>query len=197
MKKQLIMIGIATLMMITIFYLNRTTSSDDVTSLTSYVEDELEVTEEEEVKVEEEVSFYMVDVKGQVKFPGVYEVQADLRVHDVIQLAGGFLETAKSETINLAQKISDEMVIYVPHLEEEGNKVSIETGSYSQEQTKISLNQATAGELETLPGIGPSKAEAIIHYREEFGKFESIDELTNVSGIGTKTLEKLRDYIEL
>ena len=198
MKKQIIIIGLASLLMMTIFYLNQSTSSIDSVSLDSYVENEREVTEIEEIEnVEEQVNHYIVDVKGQVKFPGVYEVEEHLRVHDVIQLAGGFLEMANETAINLAQKISDEMVIYVPHLDEEINNTSTDAWSPSQDEKKVSLNQATTGELETLPGIGPSKAAAIIKYREEVGAFQSIDELTNVSGIGEKTLEKLRDSLDL
>ena len=198
MKKQIIIIGLASLIMITIFYLNQSTSSIDSVSLDSYVENEREVTEIEEIEsAEEEVNHYIVDVKGQVNFPGVYEVEEHLRVHDVIQLAGGFLEMANETAINLAQKISDEMVIYVPHLDEEINNTSTDAWSPSQDEKKVSLNQATVGELETLPGIGPSKAAAIIKYREEVGAFQSIDELTNVSGIGEKTLEKLRDSLDL
>ena len=75
--------------------------------------------------------------------------------------------------------------------------LSANTWSPSQDEKRISLNQATTGDLETLPGIGPSKAAAIIKYREEVGAFQSIDELTNVSGIGEKTLEKLRDSLDL
>ena len=198
MKKQIIIIGLASLIMMTIFYLNQSTSSIDSVSLDSYVENEREVTEIEEIEnVEEQVNHYIVDVKGQVNFPGVYEVEEHLRVHDVIQLAGGFLEMANETAINLAQKISDEMVIYVPHLDEEINNTSTDAWSPSQDEKKVSLNQATTGELETLPGIGPSKAAAIIKYREEVGAFQSIDELTNVSGIGEKTLEKLRDSLDL
>ena len=198
MKKQIIIIGLASLIMMTIFYLNQSTSSIDSVSLDRYVENEREVTEIEEIEnVEEQVNHYIVDVKGQVKFPGVYEVEEHLRVHDVIQLAGGFLEMANETAINLAQKISDEMVIYVPHLDEEINNTSTDAWSPSQDEKKVSLNQATTGELETLPGIGPSKAAAIIKYREEVGTFQSIDELTNVSGIGEKTLEKLRDSLDL
>ena len=199
MKKQVIIIALASLIMMTIFYLNPSPSSVDSVSLDRYVENEYEVTEiEGRENVEEQVKHYIVDVKGQVKFPGVYEVEEHLRVHDVIQLAGGFLEMANETAINLAQKISDEMVIYVPHLDEEINNASTATAwSPSQDEKKVTLNQATTGELETLPGIGPSKAEAIIKYREEVGAFQSIDELTNVSGIGEKTLEKLRDSLDL
>ena len=108
MKKQIIIIGLASLIMMTIFYLNPSPSSVDSVSLDRYVENEREVTEIEEIEnVEEQVNHYIVDVKGQVKFPGVYEVEEHLRVHDVIQLAGGFLEMANETAINLAQKISD------------------------------------------------------------------------------------------
>ena len=175
MKKQVIIIALASLIMMTIFYLNQSTSSIDSVSLDSYVENEREVTEIEEIEnVEEQVNHYIVDVKGQVKFPGVYEVEEHLRVHDVIQLAGGFLEMANETAINLAQKISDEMVIYVPHLDEEINNTSTDAWSPSQDEKKVSLNQATTGELETLPGIGPSKAAAIIKYREEVGAFNRL-----------------------
>ena len=163
MKKQIIIIGLASLIMITIFYLNQSTSSIDSVSLDSYVENEREVTEIEEIEsAEEEVNHYIVDVKGQVNFPGVYEVEEHLRVHDVIQLAGGFLEMANETAINLAQKISDEMVIYVPHLDEEINNTSTDAWSPSQDAKKDSLNQANVGELETSPVIGPSNASAII-----------------------------------
>ena len=150
MKKQIIIIGLASLIMMTIFYLNPSPSSVDSVSLDRYVENEREVTEIEEIEnVEEQVNHYIVDVKGQVKFPGVYEVEEHLRVHDVIQLAGGFLEMANETAINLAQKISDEMVIYVPHLDEEINNTSTDAWSPSQDEKKVSLNQATTGELET------------------------------------------------
>ena len=197
LKKQVILIGIVIAIIIVTCYIHQLNSVDQSLKLTEYVEEEIEVVEEVDIEeVSEEISNYLIDVKGQVKFPGVYEVTLDLRVHDVIVLAGGFLDTADTDAINLAQKLQDEMVIYVPHLEEE-NQTFIENWSASQNEGKISINRATESELQTLPGIGPSKASAIIKYRDEFGKFNSIDELTNVSGIGNKTLENLRDYIEL
>lgn len=197
MKKQVILIGIVIVIIIVACYIQPFNSVDQSVELTEYVEEDVEVAEEVETEeVSEEISNYLIDVKGQVKFPGVYEVTSDLRVHDVIVLAGGFLDTADTDAINLAQKLQDEMVIYVPHLEEE-TETSIESWSTAQNGQKVSINQATESELLTLPGIGPSKASAIIKYRDEFGKFNSIDELTNVSGIGSKTLENLRDYIEL
>ena len=197
LKKQVIFIGVVIAIIIVACYIQPFNSVNEGIELTEYVEEELEVVEEVAThEVNEEISTYLIDVKGQIQFPGVYEVTSDLRVHDVIILAGGFLDTANTNTINLAQKIQDEMVIYVPHLEEE-TETSFESWSTAQNKQKVSINQATESELLTLPGIGPSKASAIIKYRDEFGKFNSIDELTNVSGIGSKTLENLRDYIEL
>ena len=197
MKKQVIFIGVVIAIIIVACYIQPFNSVNEGIELTEYIEEEEDVVEEVEIEeVNEEISTYLIDVKGQIQFPGVYEVTSDLRVHDVIILAGGFLDTANTNTINLAQKIQDEMVIYVPHLEEE-TETSFESWSTAQNKQKVSINQATESELLTLPGIGPSKASAIIKYRDEFGKFNSIDELTNVSGIGSKTLENLRDYIEL
>ncbi|MEE0881104.1 MAG: helix-hairpin-helix domain-containing protein [Turicibacter sp.] len=197
LKKQVIFIGVVIAIIIVACYIQPFNSVNEGIELTEYIEEEEDVVEEVEThEVNEEISTYLIDVKGQVQFPGVYEVTSDLRVHDVIILAGGFLDTANTNTINLAQKIQDEMVIYVPHLEEE-TETSFESWSTAQNKQKVSINQATESELLTLPGIGPSKASAIIKYRDEFGKFNSIDELTNVSGIGSKTLENLRDYIEL
>ena len=191
------MVGIVIVIIVLVCYIQPFNSVNEGIELTEYIEEEEDVVEEVEIEeVNEEISTYLIDVKGQVQFPGVYEVTSDLRVHDVIILAGGFLDTANTNTINLAQKIQDEMVIYVPHLEEE-TETSFESWSTAQNKQKVSINQATESELLTLPGIGPSKASAIIKYRDEFGKFNSIDELTNVSGIGSKTLENLRDYIEL
>ena len=138
---------------------------------------------------------YVVDLKGEVKIPGIYEVESTSRVHDVIELAGGFLETANVNAVNLAEKVRDEMVIYIPHIDEPLPQA--ERVNETEGEKKVSLNQATLEEFQTLPGIGPAKAMAIINYREEFGMFNSVDELTNVSGIGEKTLEKLRDYLEL
>ena len=197
LKKQVIFIGVVIAIIIVACYIQPFNSVNEGIELTEYIEEEEDVVEEVEIEeVNEEISTYLIDVKGQIQFPGVYEVTSDLRVHDVIILAGGFLDTANTNTINLAQKIQDEMVIYVPHLEEE-TETSFESWSTAQNKQKVSINQATESELLTLPGIGPSKASAIIKYRDEFGKFNSIDELTNVSGIGNKTLENLRDYIEL
>ena len=197
MKKQLTLIAIAVMVMMVVFYFSRWNASDESVLLDEYLDQKIEEPNDYVLEEAPERIYYLVDVKGQVKLPGVYEVESTLRVNDVIVLAGGFLETAQVEAINLAQKIKDEMVIYVPHLDEVAPLSFQETWQETKENQKVSLNDATEIELQTLPGIGPSKAAAIVKYREEIGFFQSIEELVNVRGIGAKTLENLRESIEL
>lgn len=139
----------------------------------------------------------MVDVKGAVKNPGVYFARPGDRVIDVIEDAGGLLENADDHAINFAMKLTDEMVIYVPRKGEDyqGNGGMAVVASGGKNDGKVNLNRADRSELETLPGIGPSKAEAIIEYRETKGPFKTIEDLKLVSGVGEKTFEKLKDKI--
>ncbi|WP_318241039.1 ComEA family DNA-binding protein [Ureibacillus galli] len=144
-----------------------------------------------------------VDVKGAVKYPGVYKLTSEDRVIDAIDTAGGYTEEAETKAINHAQKLQDEMVIYVPKIGEviensfsSGTATSVPQNS-GNTTDKVNINSADEATLTTLPGIGPSKAQAIISYREENGPFQSIDELKNVSGIGDKTFEKLMDLIDV
>ncbi|MGY0694321.1 helix-hairpin-helix domain-containing protein [Virgibacillus sp. FSP13] len=141
----------------------------------------------------------IVDVKGEVMNPGVYEIDGNTRVNDVIQLAGGFSEQADQTMVNLAQKVQDEMVITIPKMGEVSTGSEPESGlsSPTNGNDKVKLNYATKEEIEGLNGIGPSKAQAIIQYREENGFFHAVEDLLEVSGIGEKTLENLKDDIQV
>lgn len=147
-----------------------------------------ETTKEEKAPVD-----VVIDVKGEVISPGVYTMKSNERVLDAIKIAGGMTSEANTTTVNLAELLHDSMVIYVPSIHEEQTNGTIGPNT-EKDKEKVLLNQATAQELETVPGIGPSKAAAIIQYREENGKFATVDDLTNVPGIGDKTLENIRDY---
>ncbi|MEY8733591.1 helix-hairpin-helix domain-containing protein [Peribacillus frigoritolerans] len=146
-----------------------------------------------------------VDVKGAVKSPGIFTAQAGDRVIDLISSAGSFTEKADTDKVNFAQIIEDQMVIYVPEIGEEdkGNLENIQVGTSGAAVTKetsgglVNLNTATQEDLQTLTGIGPSKADAILEYRETVGKFKEVDELKQVTGIGDKTFERLRDSISV
>ncbi len=142
-------------------------------------------------QIPDQPSTVIIDVKGEITKPGVYEIDSQSRVNDVIQLAGGFTEGADQTMVNLAQKVQDEMIIVIPKIGE--TSVAKKPGSVD----KVKINYATKGEIESLNGIGPSKAQAIIQYREENGFFKSMDDLLMVSGIGEKTLENLKDDIQI
>lgn len=153
----------------------------------------------EEPKVPDKM---MVDVKGQIKLPGVYHANAGERVIDVISRAGGLTDQADQSQVNFAAHVEDEMVIYIPAKGEEGaitpepSGGSIASiGSSRDSQGKINLNKADENELQNLPGIGPAKAAAIIEYRNTSGPFKAVDDLKNISGIGDKTFEKLKDLV--
>lgn len=138
----------------------------------------------------------MADIKGAVVRPGVYVIDEDDRVIDLIELAGGLTKEAEAASINFAMRVSDEMVIYVPRMGESTSDLGPEqNGQQSQDNKKVNLNSASKSDLETLPGIGPSKADAIIEYRETTGPYKSIEDLMSISGIGDKTFEKLKDLI--
>lgn len=138
----------------------------------------------------------IIDVKGAVLHPGVYDAIEDDRVLDLIQRAGGFQKNADQRKVNLAEKVQDEMVIYVPKKGETSETdINITTTSSNQDNGKVNINTATLEQLQTLTGVGPSKAAAIMEYREKNDGFKKVEELTNVTGIGDKTFEKLKDSI--
>ena len=159
-------------------------------------------TSEKEVKKEEkeespEQDLITVDVKGAVKSPGIYDLPVGSRVHDAVQKAGGLTEEADSKSLNLAQKVSDEALVYVPTKGEEvaSQQAASGTTPSSSKEKKVNLNKASLEELKQVKGLGGKRAQDIIDHRETNGKFKSVDELKKVSGIGAKTIEKLKDYV--
>ena len=194
------------------------------------------------VSMEEVKTKFIVDIKGEVKTPGVYILDEGKRVMDVVKKAGGFTRNADTSANNLSMKIADEMVIVIYSKEEikdylktkeeeslvlekckndvivnnscvgsddslgkgtsdnsDNNKVvssdsSKDESSLEGENKLVSINTASIDELMTLSGIGQSKAEAIIEYRES-KKFETIEEIKEVPGIGDALFEKIKDYI--
>lgn len=157
--------------------------------------------ETDEVLIEQppqvsEPEWIMVDIKGNVVRPGVYEVLNESRVQDVVELAGGFTEEANTLTVNLAEKVQDQMVVYVGG-EEDPLAVAQPSSETSSESQKININLASKDELMQLNSIGSVKADNIIKYREEHGPFNSIEEITNVSGIGDKTFDSLKENLTI
>jgi len=146
-----------------------------------------------------------VDVKGAVAKPGMYSVTDNMRVQEVILKAGNFLPEADQTYVNLAQKVTDQLVIYVPKKGEETSLTQVtvsattskEGSSQSDQKQLININQADVAGLQQLTGIGGKKAEEIVRYREEQGEFQKIEDLKKVSGIGEKTFESLKEWITI
>ncbi|ETD97302.1 competence protein CelA [Streptococcus mitis 21/39] len=156
---------------------------------------EKEVKEEKEEPLEQDL--ITVDVKGAVKSPGIYDLPVGSRVNDAVQKAGGLTEQADSKSLNLAQKVSDEALVYVPTKGEEAASQQTGSGvaSSTSKEKKVNLNKASLEEIKQVKGLGGKRAQDIIDHRETNGKFKSVDELKKVSGIGAKTIEKLKDYV--
>ena len=154
-------------------------------------------TEKEEKAESVEQDLITVDVKGAVKSPGIYDLPVGSRVNDAVQKAGGLTEQADSKSLNLAQKVSDEALVYVPTKGEEAasQQTASGTASSTSKEKKVNLNKASLEELKQVKGLGGKRAQDIIDHRESNGKFKSVDELKKVSGIGAKTIEKLKDYV--
>ncbi|HIX98750.1 MAG TPA: helix-hairpin-helix domain-containing protein [Candidatus Dorea intestinigallinarum] len=161
-----------------------------------------EETREKGQEPEQETDAIFVYVCGQVAAPGIYELSAGARVYQAIERAGGTLEGASPESLNLAQQAEDGQKIYVPSKEE------AEAGTFPQDDSwgaasssreqgggKVNLNTAGLEELMTLTGIGQTRAEAIITYREEEGAFQAPEDIMKVDGIKEGIYEKLKDEI--
>ena len=178
-------------------YKSRQTGLPDNPDLTDAISEATNAEDTNPVNSEKEETpaQVMVYVTGRVRRPGVITLREGDRVADAVELAGGCLPDADLSRINLAQKVKDEAMYYIPGIGEELPS-HLETGASNHEESgKVNINEADQSLLETLTGIGPAKAKSIIEYREKHGSFKSIEEIMNVSGIGEKTFEKLKDHI--
>lgn len=203
-KWQIALPAVAGLLLTTFLIFSQPAKSDQ-TGLTDLPQTEQtssssELVEETSTEVSEEPSQLVVDVKGAVAKPGLYTLKADARVNDAVVAAGGLTSQADPKSVNLAQKLSDEAVVYVASKDENISVVASTTASSamsSEEKStsQVNLNTATEADLQTISGIGAKRAADIIAYREANGGFKSVDDLNNVSGIGDKTMESIRPYV--
>lgn len=192
-KKKMQYIGIALIFLICgvcYLYIQQSTNPEvlQVQKPEETVEKEVLVTPVEESEEQQ----LIVHVCGAVVNPGVYTMESDDRVYQAIQAAGGVLPEADGDRLNQAGTLEDGMQLYVPFQGE----ATVSTEEESQDEG-VNINLATKEELMTLPGIGESKAEAIIAYREEHGEFQRIEDLTNISGIKNGVYEKIKEQIRI
>ena len=149
----------------------------------------------------QDIDEIIVDVKGEVKNPREYKLREGSRVRDLIEKAGGLTNDANENLIHFSKVLKDEDCIVIYKKGESTENVEnlnvTENTLTKNESGKVNINNADVERLKTLQGIGDSKAKLIIEYREKNGSFKNVDELLNVDGIGSKTLEKLRDNIDI
>ena len=151
---------------------------------------------------DQSISYIKVHVAGQVNNPGVIELESGARVEDAISMAGDLTPQGDITHINLAAILQDQDKVYIPSREEveahpDAYGIIQGSGMEGSGAGLININKASAQELEQLPGIGPVKAKSIIEYRDKNGYFTKIDDIINVSGIGEKTFERIKDSITI
>lgn len=149
----------------------------------------------------------VIHITGAICNEGIYELEENSRIADAVKMAGGLKEDADLKQINLAYVLEDGMKINIPSKNESTNEASNKTESYITKEnlntsnnvktSKVNINSATQTELETLPGIGPSTALKIINYRKEKGKFNKIEDIKNVNGIGESKFNKIKEFIKI
>lgn len=209
-KKNLI-IFIAVMVIVTVFSISNYIDKQKVYVLSANEQDSVETNTLQDANdvvhenTDNIVEKIMVHVEGEVVSPGVYKLNKDSRVLDVIEAAGGLLENADRKKINLAKKIIDEEYIYIPNTEEEIELENMNNSSHMSSNNMntnnnankdfININTANSMELQKLSGIGEVLSNRIIEYRNQNGQFISIESLKKVNGIGDKKFNDIKDKI--
>ncbi len=197
-----LVIAVISIILINYVYSKETSKIEPNEEITTAQED----AKEEQEKEEQEPKEIVVHIAGAVNTEGIIFLQEGDRVNAAIDKAGGATEEADMSKVNLAYEVEDGMKIYIPkkgeQVEEENqeyliqeNTSTVEEKSKEQKTQKVNINKADSKELETLPGIGESTAAKIIKHREENGKFKSIENIKDVSGIGDAKFDSIKDLI--
>lgn len=212
---KVVSMGIVGIVFLSVFFIynkSAKNSYNEVVSLNEFIHDDknqdeiiennFHLSEEDNIK-----KTIFVEVKGEVLNPNVYKMEEGSIVYDLILMAGGITDKGSLDDINQAREIKNGECIIVRSIDDEGvldkqdfvdsrfNETSYRHSGSDNNSFLININTASKEELKTLNGIGDVLADSIIEYREENGVFESIDDIKNVSRIGSKTFEKFRDKI--
>ena len=197
-KKQKVIVVVLIIFMCLIigYYFINKTQKNDYSELETIAE---EKEQEEEIIDEDKI---VVHITGEVENEGIIELEKGARISDAIEKAGGTTEEANIADVNLAYSLKDGQKNKIPNINEEDEQIIKEEAGEdiiiegdNKKEEKININTANQTELETLSGIGPSTALKIINYKKEHGKFNNIEEIKNVPGIGESKFENIKEYI--
>lgn len=212
-KKEHIIISVFVflILVVTAIYIIKTGDGDIILKSNNglSVENRMEFKQQEEKKIET----IRINVRGEINNPGIVEMEKGKVIIDAVDLAGGFTDEADVDNINLVYELFQNVTIRIPsknegNLIEEKNSgfdiiahdtgvIEGESGNDKGQGDMVNINLASKERFLNLPGIGEVYAQRIIEYRNENGRFESLDELLNISGIGEKTFENIRPFISL
>ncbi|MCY8971950.1 helix-hairpin-helix domain-containing protein [Bacillus atrophaeus] len=197
-KKIILTAGAAVIFIVILLNFPGAKKQEPVQQITASPETAGTRVQQQESKGDADGEKIIIDIKGAVKHPGVYELKTGDRVSQAIEKAGGINSEADEKQVNLAELLQDGTVVYIPSEGEEPTQsananASVQNGA--GKEALVNINTASLEELQAISGVGPSKAEAIIAYREENGKFQAVEDITNVSGIGEKSFEKIKSAI--
>lgn len=207
-KKDKIIYGLMIVVFILIAnfaYSNNITGIFDKSDKISLVDEDNLTDEDNDIDSKKEEttndSIKKVYISGEINEPGVYQIKDGDRLEDLINEAGGLTDKASDKTLNLAQRLDDQMKIYIPNIDEENSLENIDPNQAANigainKSELININTASKEELMSLPNIGDKRADAIIEYRSA-NKFEKIEDIKNVTGIGDKFYEALKDLITI
>lgn len=215
-QKIIFIIIILCMIAVIVYYIYTVLSNSNAEDTFSEIDNTILFNSDSENNMAEDISDkpeeILVHISGCVKEEKVVTLKSGSRIQDAINSAGGLSKDADLTNINLAYILEDGEKIYIPKKGEElsqdsliysessvGTDASVRSSSThtssSNKTTKININKAGQSELETIPGVGPSTALKIVNYREENGKFKSIEDIKNVSGIGDAKYEQMKEYI--
>lgn len=154
-----------------------------------------EYTEEKIENITDEDNKIKIHILGAVNYNGIIELESGSRISDAIEIAGGLTEIADVSKVNLAYVLEDGEKLYIPTIHDENDIEYLISERGVNE--KVNINTAKIDELQNIPGVGPSIAQAIIDYRDENGKFKSIEDIKSVSGVGESKYKKMEKYIKV
>ena len=203
-QKIILITLLAVILLVIIYYIWKITQESQEELIQISQETEIEQLQE---PIETTATEIIVHIAGAVENDGIQKLPENSRVSDAIDAAGGLTSDANTKNVNLAQKIFDGQKIYIPNITEDEDEIELfeknnsendtieTTNIFSSKNGLVNINTATQTELETLPGIGPSTASKIINYRNTNGKFRTIEDIQNVSGVGVSKYAQIEDKI--